>query len=224
MTAGNGTTLLARAVRIVPDSRSFGAPLGIAIFSETNAEGVTISEAGVPASSNIQQAVLYAQASDDASLIQTGVAIASTSSTPTNVTLELTTLGGGAPVLTGNVTVPANGQIQMYLNQIRGFESLKSFQGLLTISAKESAVGVVGLRSRYNERGDYLVTTIPVASAPSYSYGNSTAPLFPHFADGNGYTTEFILFDTSTVTTGQSSVGNLLFFTPAGQPLNLAVR
>jgi len=46
----------------------------------------------------------------------------------------------------------------------------------------------------------------------------------PHFADGNGYTTEFILFDTSTVTTGQSSVGNLLFFTPAGQPLNLAVR
>ena len=223
MTTGSGTTLLARAVRIVPDSRSFSAPLGIAIFSETNAEGVTISEAGVPASSNIQQAVLYAQVSDDASLMQTGVAIASTSSTPTNVTLELTTLGGGPPVLTGNVTVPANGQIQMYLNQIRGFENLKSFQGLLTISAKESAVSVVGLRSRYNERGDYLVTTIPVASAASYSFGNSTA-LFPVFADGNGYTTQFILFDTSTVTTGPSSVGNLLFFTPAGQRLNLDVR
>ena len=111
----------------------------------------------------------------------------------------------------------------MYLNEIPGFENLKSFQGVLTVSGSQSAVSVVGLRSRYNERGDYLVTTIPVRSTSDYSYGNSAALLFPHFADGGGYTTQFILFDASTGT-GQTAVGNLLFFTQAGQPLNLTLR
>jgi len=222
-TSGSSTIPLAGSVRIVPDSRSFGAPVGVAIFSETNAGGVTISEAGVPVSSNTQQAVLYAETSDDASHVQTGLAIASTSSTPTTVALELTTLAGGPPARTASVTVPANGQIQMYLNEIPGFENLKSFQGVLTVSGSQSAVSVVGLRSRYNERGDYLVTTIPVRSTSDYSYGNSAALLFPHFADGGGYTTQFILFDASTGT-GQTAVGNLLFFTQAGQPLNLTLR
>ena len=109
----------------------------------------------------------------------------------------------------------------MFLNQVPGLNTLfNPFKGVLRVSTTApGGISVVGLRGRYNERGDFLIaTTQPTIEADP----PSTSPLyFPHFADGGGFTTQFILFNGST---DQSSSGNLQFYTQAGQPLSLTVR
>jgi hypothetical protein len=52
--------------------------------------------------------------------------------------------------------------------------------------------------------------------------GASTAEqFFPHFADGGGYTTQFILFNGAS---DQSSSGSMKFFTQSGQTYSLTLR
>jgi hypothetical protein len=78
---------------------------------------------------------------------------------------------------------------------------------------------VIGLRGRYNERADFLITTTPPVNEGSTA---STAEIvFPHFAEAGGYTTQFILFSS---TPSQSSSGVFRFFSQSGQPLNLILR
>ena len=75
----------------------------------------------------------------------------------------------------------------------------------------------MGLRERYNERGDFLITTTP---ATNEAAPPTTGPLyFPHFAMGGGYTTEFILYGG---TPGQAPSGYLIFTNPDGTPLTIS--
>jgi hypothetical protein len=117
--------------------------------------------------------------------------------------------------------VPANGQAAMFLGQIPAFAALPNpFSGVLRISTSStSGVSVVGLRGRYNERGDFLITT----TQPTLESGPSSTgeQFFPHLAAGGGYITQFILFNGAT---DQSSSGSLRFFSQSGQTLNLDVR
>jgi hypothetical protein len=105
------------------------------------------------------------------------------------------------------------------LNQVQGLAALPaSFQGVLRVSSSAS-ISVIGLRGRYNERGDFLITTIPSVNEAAPP---STGPLiFPHFADSGGYTTQFILFSGST---GQASSGTLQIFSQSGQRLDSILR
>src|SRR5438105_284839 len=105
----------------------------------------------------------------------------------------------------------------MFLEQIEGFANLQvPFQGVLRISTDEaSRVAVAGLRGRYNERRDFLITATPPIDENSTPSGEL---VFPHLADGGGYTTEFILLNESS----QLSSGTLRFFSQTGQPLNLS--
>ena len=164
---------------------------------------------------------MYAEASQDSSEIQTGIAIANTAASAVDVTLELNTLTGKSIGLTGMLSVPGNGQVQMFLNQIPGFENLPApFQGVLRISTTASrGVSVVGLRSRYNERNEFLITTTSPVNESSTPI--STDLLFPHLADGGGFTTQFVLFSGSSA---QTASGTLQFFTQGGQTLNLTLR
>ena len=83
---------------------------------------------------------------------------------------------------------------------------------------------MVGIRSRYNENGSFLMTTTPTtneASAPS-----AAEMLFPHIVNGvlgpgSYFTTEFILFSG---TAGQSASGNLRFFKDDGTALSLTLN
>ena len=67
------------------------------------------------------------------------------------------------------------------------------------------------LRSLDNERGDFLMTTFPVADA------NQAAPspiVFLQIVDGGGYITEFILLSS-----GEASNTTLSFYDEDGVPL-----
>ncbi len=219
-TSGSGSSILVGSVRVVPAANS-RTPSGVGIFSQKNAAGMTISEAGVPITPPAQAVRLYAEASRDSSQIQTGIAIANTAASAVDVTLELNTLTGNSIGLTGILSVPGNGQVQMFLNQIPGFENLPApFQGVLRISTTASrGVSVVGLRSRYNERNEFLITTTSPVNESSTPI--STDLLFPHLADGGGFATQFVLFSGSSA---QTASGTLQFFTQGGQTLNLTLR
>ena len=80
-------------------------------------------------------------------------------------------------------------------------------------------MSVVGLRLRYNERKELLITTTPPSVETNQAISKSM--LFPHVADGGGYTTQFILFGG---TTGQTSSGTLGVYDPNGQPLNIGLQ
>jgi hypothetical protein len=214
------------SIRVAPSSGT-PTPSGVEIFT-FKAGGTTVSEAGVPALRAGNALRLYAEASGnfDASQIgsiETGIAIANSSAAATTVTFELTRLDGSSTGLTGNVAVPGNGQTAVFMNQIPGFSSLGNpatpFQGILRVSSSSSAIAVVGLRGRYNERGDFLITTTaPVDEAQPPA---ATELFFPHLADSGGYTTQFVLFSGSA---GQAATGNLRLFSQSGQPLSLSLR
>jgi hypothetical protein len=158
--------------------------------------------------------------------LQTGIAISNAESPlPVHVTLDLTGLAGLPPLLTGSLDIPAGGQTARFLNQIPGFESLPAtFQGVLRISSPSSPVTVVGIRGRYNERGDFIEATIPAINEND-SYFDLVLRysdfVFPHFADGGGYTTQFVLF--SGWTDGPDN-GTVQFLTNAGAPFPLTLQ
>ncbi len=221
-TSGSGTAVRTGAVSVIPAANSL-SPAGVAVFSFRNA-GVTVTEAGVPAVRVTSAFRLYAELSNgfaqsQAGSVGTGIAVANTTPGAATVNFELTKLDGTSTGLTGSLSVPANGQTALFLNQVPGLASLPTpFQGVLRISAA-SGIAVVGLRGRINERGDFLITTTPPVAEDEAA--SSAEMLFPHIVEGGGYTTQFILFSGKP---GQSSSGTLRFLNQAGQPLTLSVR
>jgi hypothetical protein len=221
-TAGASAGILTGSVRVVPATGT-NTPTGVAVFSFKNA-GVTVSEAGVPSLRSSNAFRLYAESSGipgDVGSIQTGIALANPSGTSITVTFELTTIAGQSTGLAGSVVLPGNGQAAMFLGQVPGFANLTNpFQGVLRVSTSAPGmVSVVGLRGRYNERRDFLITTTQPANESSPVTASEL--FFPHFADGGGYTTQFILFNGSV---DQSSSGLVRFFSQSGQTLGLGVR
>jgi len=209
VTGNSAATVQAGTVRINPSNGSV-APVAEAIFSfKSNA--VTVSEAGVSALPTGTAFRMYAEASGaltQIGSIQTGVAIANPSSASVPVNLELTRLDGsslGSPV---TVTVPPNGQIARFIYEL--FPTLSAtFSGLLKMTAT-TPVGIIGVRGRYNERGDFLITTTPPRNEDAGSLAADVA--FPQIAGGGGYTTQIILF-------GPPGSGKLWFYAQDGRLL-----
>jgi hypothetical protein len=217
VTAGVGAQTQTGSVRVVPATGP--APSSLVIFSFRPA-GITVSEAGVP---GIQGSAFRMYAEETAlggiGAIQTGIAIANLSDAPAAVSLELTALDGSSTGQSATLTVAGNGQVARFLHEI--FQGLAlPFKGVLRISGGQaSGLSVVGLRGRINERGDFLITTTPPTNEAAQPA--SAESLFPHLANGGGYTTQFILFSGAA---GQASNGNLRFFKQDGSPLNLTVN
>jgi len=116
-----------------------------------------------------------------------------------------------------SLSIPVGGKIAKFASEL--FPSLpSSFQGVVRVTAS-SAVSVIGLRGRTNERFDFLITTVPPIE--EINLGSSAEVVFPHFVDSGGYTTQFILLNGVT---GQTSLGTVLFRTIGGQRLDLLVQ
>jgi hypothetical protein len=220
-TYGASSTLITGSVRIIPASNTT-APSGLAIFSFQN-RGITVSQAGVPAEPAGSAFRVYAESFGDfgrgaAGSTRTGLAIANKAPTATSVIVEVKDLDGSTGLI-GTLSIPGNGQTSLFLNQIPGIETLITpFRGMLQLTSF-TPITVTGLRARYNERGDLLITTTPPAdeSVPPPASGI----YFPHFADAGGYTTQFILFSGQP---GQTPSGTLQFMSQAGGALNMVIR
>jgi len=224
LTSGTPTSLLSGTIRITPTpsptpGQSPPTPTGLLVLSNKT-RGVTVSEAGVPATRPATDVRIFAEASDAPSLISTGVAVANATTIPVTVNFELTTLTGGAPIFSGTTTIPGDGQIAKFLNEIPGLEKVPlPFQGILRISASyKTGIAVLGLRTRYNEQNNFLMTTIPTTDESETV--STTEVIFPHFVDNGGFSTQFILFSRYK---GQQSSGQIRFFGQNSQALDLGM-
>jgi hypothetical protein len=223
-TSGANAITATGAIRIVPGGGGAG-PTPLVVFSYRPA-GITESEAGVPVTSGTALR-MYVESSGkpgDPNNIQTGLAVANTASSPISVTFDVTDLNGASVsgIVPVPISLPALGQTSEFLGDL--FPSLpSSFKGVLRITTASSAISVVGLRTRGNERNDFLITTTPPTNENSPP--STTESLFPHLVNGgdvNGaYTTQFIVFSG---TMGQATSGNLKFLKQDGTPFNLSVN
>ena len=210
VTSGTAPLTSTGSVRIVPDAGN--APVSFDIFSFKQG-GITLSSAGVTAVNGNA----FRMYSEIAGSIRTGVAIANGSATTASVRMELYRLDGTAAVAPAVLTIPASGQVTRFVSEI--FPGLATpFQGVLRI-VSSSLLSVAGIRGRYNERSDFLITTTP----PSIETATpSTADVFfPHLADGGGYTTQFILVNGSS---NQTATGVVRFMKQDGSALSLTVN
>src|SRR5262249_15720486 len=207
------------SVRITP-SASSRTPSALAIFSYRPG-AVTLTEAGVPAARGATAFRLYAERFGPtiaAGSLQTGVAIVNLGASETQVRFDLTYLDGTPTGLTAITQIPGLGQNAIFLEQIQGLGTLPpDFRGLLRISVPFGAsISVVGLRGRYNERTEFLITTVPTVNENGLvTMGEA---IVPHLADGVGWTTQFVLFSGVL---NQSSSGLIRFFSQTGAPLSL---
>ena len=219
-TANLGGSTQVGSVRVIPDSGT-SAPSGVGVFSFQNGGGVTVSEAGVPASAAGEAFRVYIEASGTAGQpgsIRSGLALTNTSEAATVVLLELTNLDGTVTGLTESITIPASGQVAKFIDEI--FLSLTTpFSGILRVTSTATDMAVVGLRLTTNERSDFLITTTPPSDETSAT--TSADLFFPHFVDSGGWTTQFILFSG---TAAQTTLGTLSFIDQTGQALDLSVN
>jgi len=112
-------------------------------------------------------------------------------------------------------TIPPEGHVARFINdpQFKTFSG-STFHGTLSFRSNVP-VGVTALRSLINERGDFLMSTLPVVDMAS---STSREPVtVPHFADGGGWSTEILLLNpTDNVLTGRIEFRN-----DAGEILDL---
>jgi hypothetical protein len=194
-TEGTAPTPQTGSVRISLSGGNI-APAATSIFTYRS-NGVTVSQAGAAALSDTTSFQLYGELSGT---IRSGLAIANPSDFPLTVAISF---GGQL----ASVDVPASGQRAFFLNEIPEFASLPlPWRGVITASAS-SPFAVTGIRGRTNERGDFLITTTAAVNPGAIVAGSELA--FPHFADGGGYSTQFVLF-------APNSVGTIYFLDQSG--------
>jgi len=217
LTHGTGTVSRSGSVRIEPNAGSV-TPASVAIFSYRPA-GVTISEAAVAAVTGTSLRMFTEAAVSGSLAKQSGVAVTNLSSSSATVTFEQAGLDGSI-LASASLTLPGNGQAAKFLSDIFNTQTLPlPVQGVLRIAAPPPGVSIVGLRSRYNERGEFLITTTPPATESPAASPALTSYVFPEVANGGGYTTEFLLFGRSD---GQSTSGKVRFINYDGSlPLSL---
>jgi hypothetical protein len=198
ITDGNGSLTVGYG-RVVPDAGKT-APSGVAIFSERNGAGL-ISEAGVPASPLIQNGRIYAEVGPNGNTgagTDIGLAIANPGPSPAMISFTYTR-SDGTDIGSGSTILGAGSQEAAYLDQSPWNLPL-NFQGTFTFKSS-IPISVVALQLFNNERGEPLITTLPVID--STAGANSTPALLSHFVDGDGYSTTVILVNqTETAQTG----------------------
>jgi hypothetical protein len=203
------------SVRIAPADTA--TPVAQVVFSFKPGGSITVSEAGVPSTSGnafriyVEAVGTFGQPGS----IQSGLAVANNTPRAATITFELTNLDGsniGLPQPPSR-GVPAFGHVVHFIGDL--FPGLpQAFKGIVRVSSA-SDIAVIGLRSRYNERGDFLITTTPPASE-TQPHGDL---VMPHLADGAGYTTQFIIISGA----GASS-GVLQTIHNSGQPLGATLK
>jgi hypothetical protein len=163
--------------------------------------------------------VIYAEKSatlDTSGSTRTALAITNTS--VETATVELTFRGFDDPgtLSSARVEIPPDGQFAAFIDELEEFQSVfkSAFRGSLQISSS-APVSVTGLRTRYNDRGDLLITATP----PLIETVSLNRPLFlPHIVGYTGYTTEIILFGRGS----EPVSGSVRLFAQSGQPLDLS--
>jgi hypothetical protein len=174
-----------------------GLPYGLTIYGERQ-DGVLVSEAAVPAQAPVNSGRLYIEV---AGSVDTGIAIANPNMQPVSVGFYFTDANGN-DFGQSSVIIPATRQIACFVSQAP-FNAPSNFRGTLTFQSA-SQVSVMALQIRSNERGEFLMSTVPSTNDLIRS-NDIVNPLavpqtIPEFQDGGGWTTTIILTNPGDAT------------------------
>jgi hypothetical protein len=182
------------------NSNDASTPSMSAVFSYRN-NGVTVTEASVSAVPMGTAFRMYSEVSSDPTdSIASGVAITNPSGSPVTVSVQAAGMNGISTLPALSLTLPPNGQLAQFVNQL--FPSLVvPFHGFLKFTAT-GPIAITGLRTRYNARNDFLITTTPARDDNALSSSGLTGSglVFPDVVSGGGYTTELIIYGGSAAT------------------------
>ncbi len=205
-------------------------PYGTAVFSFRQ-NGVTVSEAGVPAAPPTTAARVFidyrssvaaipGRASAGTINVNTGIAVVNNGSASAAITYTLRSTAGAA-LSSGHGILAAGAHFAKFIEQLKdmapdfvlppNFQTLTQFASLEITS--NQPLSVLALRMTTNQRNEALFTTTPIADLTKPA--TNGVIFFPQFADGGGYTTSVVLLNTSS---GIES-GTLQFFDDNGSPL-----
>jgi len=207
VTDGAPSSVTTGWAQLTPDAGT-ATPVGAVVYGFTQG-GVLVTEAGVPATVATTHARIYV---DKSGGHDTGLAIANPSNLPIYVTARAFQTDGATPAGAGSSLIDLNalGHGAKFAGQIiPGLPD--GFTGVLDLRS-ENPFAALTLRSLTNARGNFLVTTFPVADV------NQPAPtpiIFPQIADGGGYQTQVILLNVS----GAASAVTLRYMDNEGRPL-----
>jgi hypothetical protein len=190
-TDGSPQNVNAGSVQLIPGPGT-STPVGAGIFSFTQ-NGTLVTESGIPSATPTSHARIYV---DESGGHDTGLAISAPGIGPVTATITAYQMDGATQVGTSNgpISLNGNGHMAKFVGElVTGLPS--GFTGVLDIMTtvpfgQVTQFAALTLRSLYNSRRDFLLTTFPIADA------TQAAPdplVFPQIADGGGYTTQFIL-------------------------------
>jgi hypothetical protein len=191
------------------------APDGIA-FVGFRQNGVLITEAAFPASRLVQSGRIYAEVQGS---VNTGLVIANPHLDPAIISYFFTDANGqdfgGA-----SITVPGNSQLAQFLSEPPF--SAGTLPGVSLTFTSSISVAVAAIRGFTNERGEFLITNLPIAQLASTAGMTSVVA---QFADGGGWKTRLVLLNP----TDQAISGSIQFYsdgtgTTSGQPLNVNIN
>ena len=213
-TAGTADTISVGYGRMQPGTGR-STPSGVAIFG-LRENDILVSEAGVPASAATTAGRIRAEVNGP---LTTGLALANPGSSDAVVTFYFSDQTRNS-FDSGTTTIPAGGQIAKFLNEAP-FNGGSSIDGTFTFTSN-LPIAAVALRGFTNERGEFLLTTLPVSPLTA---ATGEVVYFPHFADGGGWTTEVVLVNPTNSTIS----GTVEFFEQGtagmtAQPVTLTIN
>ncbi len=169
------------------------SPAGAAIFAFAQ-RGIIVTESGVAATASTTHARIYL---DKSGGHDTGLAVVNPGGSNIRITATAYQSDGVTPIANGPgaIDLAPLGHDAKFAGQfIAGLPD--GFVGVLDLSSTAQFAALT-LRSLTNARGDFLVTTFPIADVDQAL----SAPLiFPQLADGAGYQTQIIMLSTSAAT------------------------
>ena len=193
-------------VQLTPDAGT-STPVAAGMFGY-NPENVLVMESGIAAAAATTHARVYVDLSGGHN---TGLAVANLAAANANIFIRAFQSDGTTAIRTsqGPLRLPAKGHSAKFADEfVVGLPA--EFTGVLDIRSAMPFAALT-MRSLKNERGDFLLTTLPIADV------NRAAPspiLFPQIADGGGYVTQFILLSP-----GGAASTTLNFYGETGAPL-----
>jgi hypothetical protein len=182
-------------------------PAGDLIFSFKD-NGILVSETTVPEMLPLTSGRIYAAYYGR---VNTGIAMVNPSSTDATVSFYFTPGSDFCDCPNpppGSFNLPAHSQIARFVNQAPFNVTFGPSKGTMTFTSNVP-IGVMALRGFTNERGEFLMTTLPVADLSEPA--SSDAVFIPHYVDGGGWTTEVILINKT-----DASISGVVQFTGSG--------
>ncbi len=176
-------------------------PAGSVVFRFVDGQGEAISEAGVGAIASTSRSRIFV----DNIRTRTGIAVANPQEAAVRIDFDLLDPSGGL-LETASRDLPARGHSAFFADEL--FALAEGFAGQIEIRSQQP-IAPITLKLTTNQRGQSIVTTLPVADLTAPSEGSTL--VVPQMGFGSSlagpFSTRLIFISTQPAGTGEGRIG-----------------